>query len=171
MKCFLCISNFLEEISSLPHSIVFLYFFALITEERFLISPCYSLELLLTYEFSVNFHPFIFSVWHPESIKWLGSSKVFIASNQVDSINFGFYSLNYTLFADCVSYGCLAYGWYSVFCLYTQGISICCLQWLLTFLCVHTVAKTMKRSHWGQKFYIYIFSIHASFNLYWKPRL
>ena len=39
------ISNFLEEISSLSHSIVFLYFFALIIEEGFLISPCYSLEL------------------------------------------------------------------------------------------------------------------------------
>ena len=34
-------SNFLEEISNLSHSIVFLYFFALITEE----GPCYSLEL------------------------------------------------------------------------------------------------------------------------------
>ena len=31
--------NFLEEISSLSHSFVFLYFFALITEEGFLISP------------------------------------------------------------------------------------------------------------------------------------
>ena len=29
---------------SLNHSIVFLYFFALITEEDFLISPCYSLD-------------------------------------------------------------------------------------------------------------------------------
>ena len=36
-------SNFLEEISSLSHSIVFFCFFALITEEGFLISPCYSL--------------------------------------------------------------------------------------------------------------------------------
>ena len=43
MKCSLDISNFLEEISSLSHSIVFLYFFALITEEGFLISPYYSL--------------------------------------------------------------------------------------------------------------------------------
>jgi len=42
MKCSLGISNFLEEISSLSHSIVFLYFFVLITEEGFLISPCYS---------------------------------------------------------------------------------------------------------------------------------
>uniref|UniRef100_A0A4W2F5C8 DNA topoisomerase n=1 Tax=Bos indicus x Bos taurus TaxID=30522 RepID=A0A4W2F5C8_BOBOX len=33
MKCSLGISNFLEEISSLSHSVVFLYFFALITEE------------------------------------------------------------------------------------------------------------------------------------------
>ena len=36
MKCFVSISNFLEEISSLSHSIVFLYFFALIAEEAFL---------------------------------------------------------------------------------------------------------------------------------------
>ena len=39
MKCSLGISNFLEEISSLSHSIVFLYFFVLVTEEGFLISP------------------------------------------------------------------------------------------------------------------------------------
>ena len=36
------VSNFLEEISSLSHSIISLYFFPLITEEGFLISPCYS---------------------------------------------------------------------------------------------------------------------------------
>ena len=41
------ISNFLEEISSLFHSIVFLYFFALIAEKGFLISPCCSLELCI----------------------------------------------------------------------------------------------------------------------------
>ena len=45
MKISLGISNFLEETSNLSHSIVFLYFFALIIEEGFLISPCYSLEL------------------------------------------------------------------------------------------------------------------------------
>ena len=45
MKCSLGISNFLEEISSPSHSIFFLYFFALITEKGFLISPCYPLEL------------------------------------------------------------------------------------------------------------------------------
>ena len=44
MKCSLGVSNFFEKISSLSHSIVFLDFFALITEEGFLISPCYSLE-------------------------------------------------------------------------------------------------------------------------------
>ena len=51
--------NFLDEISSLPHSIVFLYFFALITEEGFLVSPCYSLELcidiLISFLFSFAF--------------------------------------------------------------------------------------------------------------------
>ena len=47
MKCSLGISNFLEEISSLSHSLVFLCFFGLIAEEGFLISPCYSLELCI----------------------------------------------------------------------------------------------------------------------------
>ena len=47
MKCSLGVSNFLEEISSLYYSIVFLCFFALITEEGFLISPCYSLGLCI----------------------------------------------------------------------------------------------------------------------------
>ena len=47
MKYSLGISDFLEGISSLSHSIVFLYFFALITEEGFLIPPCYSLKLCI----------------------------------------------------------------------------------------------------------------------------
>jgi len=47
MKCSLDVSNFLEKISSLSHSIVFLYFFALITKEGFIISSCYSLKLHL----------------------------------------------------------------------------------------------------------------------------
>ena len=47
MKCSLGVSNFLEEISSLSHSGVFLYFFALIAKEGFLISSCYSLELCI----------------------------------------------------------------------------------------------------------------------------
>ena len=47
MKYSLGNSNFLDEISSLSHSIVFLYFFALIAVEGFLISPCYSLEFYI----------------------------------------------------------------------------------------------------------------------------
>ena len=47
MKCDLGISNFLKEISRLSHSIVFLYFFALIADEGFLIPPWYSLELCI----------------------------------------------------------------------------------------------------------------------------
>ena len=54
------ISNLLEETSSLCHSIVFLYFFALFTLEDFLISPCYSLELCIqmsiSFLFSFAFH-------------------------------------------------------------------------------------------------------------------
>ena len=47
MKCSPDISSFLEEISSLSHFIVFLYVFALITEEGFLISPSFSLKLCI----------------------------------------------------------------------------------------------------------------------------
>ena len=47
-------SDFLEEISSLSHSIVFLYFFALISEEGFLICLCYS--------WSITSWGFIYSV-------------------------------------------------------------------------------------------------------------
>ena len=50
MKCSLGISNFLQEISSLSHSVVFLYFCALITEECFLISHCYYMELFIQME-------------------------------------------------------------------------------------------------------------------------
>ena len=45
MKYSFDISDFLEDIPSLSYSVVFLYFFALIAEEGFLISSCYSLEL------------------------------------------------------------------------------------------------------------------------------
>ena len=58
MKCSLGISNFLEEISSLSHSVVFLYFFALIAEEVFLISSCYSLELCIQ---MLSFSPLLFA--------------------------------------------------------------------------------------------------------------
>ena len=67
MKCSLGISNFLEEISSLSHSIVFLYFFVLITEKGFLISHCYSLELCIqtgisyffSFAFGFSFHSYL----------------------------------------------------------------------------------------------------------------
>ena len=53
------------ELSCLSHSVVFLYFFALITEEGFLISPCYSLgphiQMLISFLFSFAFH---FSPFH-----------------------------------------------------------------------------------------------------------
>ena len=55
MKYSFGISNFLEEISSLSHSVVFLYFLALIAEEGFLISPCYSLELCIQMGISFPF--------------------------------------------------------------------------------------------------------------------
>ena len=64
MKFSLGISSFLEEISSLSHSVVFLYFFALITEEGFLISPCYSLELYIQMGISLLFSlAFCFSLF------------------------------------------------------------------------------------------------------------
>ena len=73
MKCSHGISNLLEEISSLSHSIVFLYIFVLITEEGFLIklpessvliSPFYSLELCIQmgisflFSFAIHFSSF-----------------------------------------------------------------------------------------------------------------
>ena len=53
-------SNFLEEISSLSHSVIFLYFFALITEEGFFISPCCSLELCIQMGY-LSFSPLLFA--------------------------------------------------------------------------------------------------------------
>ena len=47
MRCSFEISNFLEKIFSLPHSLVLLYFFALFIEEVLLVSPCYALELYI----------------------------------------------------------------------------------------------------------------------------
>ena len=59
MKCSFGFSDFLEEISSLSHSVVFLYFFALIVEEGFHISSCYSLEpciqMLICFPFLFSF--------------------------------------------------------------------------------------------------------------------
>ena len=55
LKYSIDISNFLEEISSLPQSVVFLYFFTLIAEESFLISPCCSLELCIQMGYTFPF--------------------------------------------------------------------------------------------------------------------
>ena len=56
---------FLKRWSSLSHSVVFLYFFALITEEGFLISPCYSLELCIKWVYlslsPLTFASFLFT--------------------------------------------------------------------------------------------------------------
>ena len=64
MKCSLGISSLLEEISSLSHSIIFLYFFALFPQKGFLISPCYSLEFCIqvgiSFLFSSAFFFFFF---------------------------------------------------------------------------------------------------------------
>ena len=69
--CSLVISNVLEEISSLSHSVV-LYFFALITEEGFVTSPCYSLELSIQMDISFLFS-FAFS-FSSFSALWKASS-------------------------------------------------------------------------------------------------
>ena len=59
------VSKFLEEISCLSHFIVFPYFFAFITEEGFLISPCYFLELCIQMGISFLFSfAFRFSSFH-----------------------------------------------------------------------------------------------------------
>ena len=60
MKCSLGISNFPEDISSLSQSVAFLYFFALIAEEGFLISSCYSLELCIQMLY-LSFSPLLFT--------------------------------------------------------------------------------------------------------------
>ena len=69
MKSSLGISNFLEEISSLSHFIVFLSFFALISEKSFLISPCYSLELCIQMliSFLFSFASLLFSAIYKAS--------------------------------------------------------------------------------------------------------
>ena len=60
MKCSLAITNFLEEIYSLSHSVVFPCFFELIAQEVFLISPCYPFKLCLQM-LIFCFYPLLFS--------------------------------------------------------------------------------------------------------------
>ena len=68
MKYSLGISNFVEEISRLPNSIISLYFFALTAEEGLFlkkISPCYFLDLCsqmgMSFLFSFAFNSLLFS--------------------------------------------------------------------------------------------------------------
>ena len=62
MKCSLGITNFLEETSSLSHSIVFLYFFVLITEEGFLIASLLFFETLHLNGHIFSFSPLLFAL-------------------------------------------------------------------------------------------------------------
>ena len=101
MKCSLDISDFLEETSSLSHSIIFLYFFAMITEEGFLISPCYSLELCIqmgiSFLFFFAFHFFSWLLVRPPqttilpfciSFSWGCSSEVLLKPPISENVNY-----------------------------------------------------------------------------------
>ena len=59
---------FFKEIASLSYSIVFLHFFALFTEEGFVICPCYSLELCI--QMSTSFL-FSFAFWFSSFLSYL----------------------------------------------------------------------------------------------------
>ena len=61
MKYFINSSNFLEGMSSLSHSIVFLYFFAF-----FIISPCYSPELCIQFGYIFPFLPWFLCLFFPQ---------------------------------------------------------------------------------------------------------
>ena len=71
MKCSLGISYFLEEISNLSNCIIFLYFFALITEEGFLISPCYSFKLCIQMGMSFLFSCVIHGILQTRILEWV----------------------------------------------------------------------------------------------------
>jgi len=86
------ISNFLEENSSLSHSIIFLYFFALTTEEGFLISPCCSLELCIQSSWGKDGYIFSFLL----CFSLLFFSQLFVRPPQT------------TIFPFCISF---SWGW------------------------------------------------------------
>ena len=81
MKCSLGISNFLEEISSLSHSIIFLYFFTLITEEGFLIF----LAILWNSAFKWVYLPFLLC------LSLLFFSQLFVSPTQTIVLPFCIY--------------------------------------------------------------------------------
>ena len=74
MKCSPGISNFLEEISSLSHSVVVLYFFALIIQEGFLISPYHTISVLycahLCMKCSLGISNFLFLLLKLSRLPW-----------------------------------------------------------------------------------------------------
>ena len=110
MKCSLGISNFLEESSSLSQSVLFLYFFALIAEEGFLISSCYSLELciqmLLSFLLCISLLFFsqlfvrppqtailFFCIYFPWGWSWsLFPVQCYFANKDLSSQSYGFFS-------------------------------------------------------------------------------
>ena len=101
MKFSLGISNFLEEISSLSHSIV--YFFALITEEGFFISPCYSLELCIKMGISFLFS-FAFQLSSVQSLScvWLFATPWITARQaSLSSLTLGVHSDSWPLSQWC----------------------------------------------------------------------
>ena len=103
MKYSLGIPNFLEEISSLSHSIVFLYFFASIAEEVFLISPCYSSEFCIqmgiSLLFSFAFTSLIFTCTSPDGQHWNQIDYILCSQRWRNSIQ----SAQTRLGADCGS--------------------------------------------------------------------
>ena len=103
MKYSLVIPNFLEEISSLSHSIVFLYFFAWIAEEGFLISSCGSLELRIqmgiSFLFSFAFTSLIFTCTSPDCQHWSQIDYILFSQRWRSSIQ----SAKTRLGADCGS--------------------------------------------------------------------
>ena len=91
------ISNFLEEISSLSHSVLFLCFFALIAGEGFLISPCCSLELCI-HCLCLSFSPLFFT-----SLLFTAICKASPDSHFAFSHFFSMGMVFYTLLWNCFS--------------------------------------------------------------------
>ena len=117
MRCSLGTSNYLEEISDLSHSIIFLCFFALITEEGFLLSLCCSLELCIQMGISFLFS-FAFRVFF---------SQLFVRPAQTTILPF------------CISF---SWGWFwsppSVQCYEPPSIVLqaLCLSDLIPWICL-----------------------------------
>ena len=100
------VSNFLEEISRLSYSIVFLYFFSLISEEGFLISPCYSLELciqmgisfLFSFAFHFSFHSFSQAQYllNTRCISFINKNSLSVTTN-IFTLNSNFFWCQYSV--------------------------------------------------------------------------